>query len=102
MQKGEGHGSGEGVGWKRSREGLPSVDQKGHRNIQDSGGEDWRGPPRPGRLRGFVGAVRPITSDELGKRKTAGWASEVAIVPMDRRTTQPQVREGPLLRQSCD
>ena len=52
-----------------SREGLPGV---GGAERSDSGGGNWRGPPRPGRLRGFVGAVRPITSDELGSGRQPG------------------------------
>src|SRR5260370_13517399 len=52
-----------------SREGLPGV--RGSER-SDSGGGNWRGPPRPGRLRSAVGAGRPITGEEPGSGSQPG------------------------------
>ena len=61
---------------------------------------NWRGPTRPG---GCVvvspESARLITGVSAGKWRGAGGASEAAVVPLEPiGTTEPAVREGPLLR----
>ena len=54
----------------------------------EGGGGNWGGPPRPGdAAERFVGASRPITGDP-GKWAGAGWASEAAVVPLERAGQQ--------------
>jgi hypothetical protein len=79
-----------------SREGLPGVWGS---ERSDGDGGNWGGPPRPDNLRiMLLEALRPIT-DDLGK-----WVASRAGVGGGRstdraeRTTEPLVREGPLLR----
>jgi hypothetical protein len=63
-----------------SREGLPGV--RGSER-SESGGGNWRGPPRPGGLRVCHWSGVPYNRFTTGSGWRAGWASEAAVVLLE-------------------